>query len=184
MVSWFGTDLRAGNCQIVPGIENATTLTEPISWSVAGLSHANAYVVSQKDGRPAYGGTPSDQTVDCGHPRFDGARDQRDADTVHADGRAGGNTLPDPYGGSAQAVYPWRGRITCHPAAGPVWFSRQDGGGGGADRGVRRHGARRRILRLSGDTVVYSGPNEWSFRRMVLHQAYLAKAAGGGSMRS
>jgi hypothetical protein len=29
-----------------------------------------------------------------------------------------GNTLPNPYSGTGQAAYPWRGRITCHPAAG------------------------------------------------------------------
>ncbi len=29
-----------------------------------------------------------------------------------------GNGLPDPHGGAEQAVYPWRGRITCHPAPG------------------------------------------------------------------
>ncbi len=32
---------------------------------------------------------------------------------------------------------------------------------------------------LVGDQVVYSGPDEWSFRRMILHHANLAKAAGG-----
>ena len=32
---------------------------------------------------------------------------------------------------------------------------------------------------LSGESVVYSGPAEWSYWRMVLHQAWLAKAAGG-----
>src|SRR5262249_38193362 len=31
----------------------------------------------------------------------------------------------------------------------------------------------------SGTSVHYSGPDEWSYRRMVLHQAFLAKAAGG-----
>ncbi|MFK5151212.1 hypothetical protein ACI4CU_28065, partial [Klebsiella pneumoniae] len=29
-----------------------------------------------------------------------------------------GHTLPDPYGGAAQAIYPWRGRITLSKAAG------------------------------------------------------------------
>ena len=31
-----------------------------------------------------------------------------------------GNGLPDPYGGAEQAAFPWRGRITCHPGAGPA----------------------------------------------------------------
>ncbi len=29
-----------------------------------------------------------------------------------------GNGLSDPYGASEQAAYPWRGRLTCHPAPG------------------------------------------------------------------
>ncbi|MEL7303171.1 MAG: glycoside hydrolase/phage tail family protein, partial [Pseudomonadota bacterium] len=32
---------------------------------------------------------------------------------------------------------------------------------------------------LSGETVTYAGPEEWSYRRMILHYAHLAKAAGG-----
>ena len=65
-----------------------------------------------------------------------------------------------------------RGRAAGH--------GRQDGGGGDADRGVRRHGAAVATIAIDGDdAVVYSGPAEWSFRRMVLHQAWLAKAAGG-----
>ncbi|MCK9912632.1 hypothetical protein MXD81_25990, partial [Microbacteriaceae bacterium K1510] len=31
---------------------------------------------------------------------------------------AQGNALANPYGGSSQPSYPWRGRITVHPAAG------------------------------------------------------------------
>ena len=31
----------------------------------------------------------------------------------------------------------------------------------------------------SATTVVYSGPDEWSFRRLILHYAHLCKAAGG-----
>ena len=36
-------------------------------------------------------------------------------------------------------------------------------------------GTARPHFSLVGDTVLYSGPDEWSYRRMVLHQAYLAK---------
>ncbi|MEO1282332.1 MAG: glycoside hydrolase/phage tail family protein, partial [Pseudomonadota bacterium] len=39
--------------------------------------------------------------------------------------------------------------------------------------------AHRNQFHLSGQSVVYSGPSEWSYRRMVLHLAWLAKAAGG-----
>ena len=32
---------------------------------------------------------------------------------------------------------------------------------------------------IVGDTVVYAGPDEWSYRRLILHYAKLCKAAGG-----
>ena len=89
------------------------------------------------------------------------------------------NALPDPYGGAAQAAYPWRGSITLLAGAGRGGLARQDR----ALRPMRsqpssawRH---RRTSRSAGDTVVYSGPDEWSLSRMVLHYAWLCKAAGG-----
>ena len=51
VVSWFGTDLRAGNCQIKPGVEVATKTTSPLTWRVAGVTRSGAHVVSEKDGR-------------------------------------------------------------------------------------------------------------------------------------
>ncbi len=32
---------------------------------------------------------------------------------------------------------------------------------------------------VSGETVTYTGPNEWRYRRFILHYAHLCKAAGG-----
>ena len=37
IVGWFGTDLRAANCEIRPGVDSADKVTEPLIWSVAGL---------------------------------------------------------------------------------------------------------------------------------------------------
>jgi hypothetical protein len=37
-VAWFGTDLRAGNCQIVPKVETANKNTTPADWEVAGYT--------------------------------------------------------------------------------------------------------------------------------------------------
>lgn len=178
IVSWFGTDLRAGNCQIHPGVETADKTTAPLSWSVAGRTRGNAYVVSQREGKAAYGGTPSDQTV------IAAIRDLKDRGIgvtltpfVLMD-VADGNTLPNPYGGTGQPAYPWRGRITCHPAAGVA--GTVDKTAAAATQIAAFVGtATPAHFSLSGDTVVYTGPAEWSYRRMVLHQAYLAKAAGG-----
>ena len=178
VVSWFGTDLRAGVCQLKPGVDDIDKITSPLVWSVAGVTRQFAYVVSLKDGRPAYGGTPSDQTV------IQAIRDLN-ARGLHVTYNPfilmdvpAVNTLSDPYGGASQAAYPWRGRITCYPAAGQP---------GTVDKTAAAQTQLQAFMgtvtpahfSLSGDTVVYSGPVEWSYRRMILHQAYLAKAAGG-----
>ncbi|WP_236547502.1 glycoside hydrolase TIM-barrel-like domain-containing protein [Brevundimonas sp. G8] len=63
VVGWFGSDLRAGHCRVRPGVERRDKPTEPMSWSVAGVTRDEAYEVSRVDGAPAYGGTPSDESV-------------------------------------------------------------------------------------------------------------------------
>ena len=63
VIGWFGSDLRAGECRVRPGVERRDKLTEPTAWSVAGVAREDAYEVSQVDGAPAYGGTPSDESV-------------------------------------------------------------------------------------------------------------------------
>ncbi|MFN3837962.1 MAG: glycoside hydrolase TIM-barrel-like domain-containing protein [Brevundimonas sp.] len=63
VVGWFGGDLRAGECRVRPGVERRDKPTEPFAWSVAGVARDDAYVVSQVDGAPAYGGTPADDSV-------------------------------------------------------------------------------------------------------------------------
>lgn len=178
VVSWFGTDLRAGTCQIRPGVETSDAETEPQTWSVSGVQRAQAYVVSERDGRPAYGGTPSDQTViaairDLAQRGYDVTLTPFVLMDVPQD-----NVLPDPYGGAAQAAYPWRGRITCHPAPG-LPGSPDKTATAAAQIAAFAGTATPAHFSLDGDRVVYSGPQEWSYRRMVLHQAYLAKAAGG-----
>ena len=178
VVSWFGTDLRAGSCQIVPGIERHDKVTTPDVWSVAGLDRTAAYVVSRRDDRPAYGGTPSDATV-IAAIRDLAARGKRVTLTpfilmdVAAD-----NTLPNPYGGTSQPAYPWRGRITVAPAPGQP--GSPDKTAAAASQIATFVGTVTPAdFTLSGDAIVYSGPaTEWSYRRMVLHQAMLAKAAG------
>ncbi len=179
IVSWFGTDLRAGNCQIKPGVDRLDKVTEPQVWGVAGLSRLDAHVVSLKDGRPAYGGTPSDQTVVAAIQDLKA----RGLDVVLTPfilmDIPDGNTLPNPLDGSgAQPVYPWRGRITVNP--GPGRPGTADKTAAAASQIAAFVGtAAVGHFSLSGTTVVYAGPVEWSYRRMVLHQAYLAKAAGG-----
>lgn len=105
VVAWFGDDLRAGHCSIGSRVEASARTVQGTSWSVAGLSREAAQVVSQHDGGPAYGGTPSDAAVK--------------AAIADLKARGLGVTLypillmdiaaDNPMG---QPAYPWRGRIT------------------------------------------------------------------------
>ena len=171
VVTWFGTDLRAGECRVVPGVEVAARSGESRPWRVAGIGRSAAHVVSLHDGGPAYGGTPSDESV------VEAIRD------LAARGLKvtlyplmmmdipAGSGLPDPHGGAEQAAYPWRGRITCPPATDRTAAARTAveafcGAATAAD------------FTVSGDSVTWHGADE-GYRRMVLHCALLAKAAGG-----
>ncbi|GEP09594.1 baseplate multidomain protein megatron [Methylobacterium gnaphalii] len=117
VVSWFGSDLRAGHCKIAPRVDSLTKATIGDRWSVAGLTRLTAGMVSLVDGNPAYGGTPSD----AGLVRLVAELNRRGLGTVlypflMMDVPAG-NALPDPYRPTqSQPAFPWRGRITCDPA--------------------------------------------------------------------
>lgn len=178
VVSWFGTDLRAVSCRLLPGVETTDKETEPDNWSVAGVDRGEAYLVSRHDGRPAYGGTPSDASV------ISAIRDLRSRGLsvvlnpfilmdVAAD-----NALPDPYGSLRQSAYPWRGRITVHPAAGRVGSPDMTPAAASQIAVFMGTAAPAHFVIASG-AVSYSGPPEWSYRRMILHCAALAAASGG-----
>ena len=136
VATWFGTDLRAGSCQVVPKVETAHKQVRPEDWSVAGIARGEAAVVSTlPDGTPAYGGTPAD----AGLTRLVAELARRGLEVllypfVMMD-VAIGNTLPDPRApGGTQPPYPWRGHITCDPAPG---VSGSPDGTGAADAQVR-----------------------------------------------
>lgn len=179
VVSWFGTDLRAGHCQIRPGAELTMKDNAPFGWSVAGVGRGAAHMLSTHDGRPAYGGTPSDQTV---VQAISDLKSRGIAVTLTPFilmDIPEGNVLPDPYtGAAAQPAYPWRGRITLDPA--PNRAGTPDKTAAAAAQIASLVGtAARTDFALVGTSVVYSGPVEWTLRRQVLHYAWLAKAAGG-----
>ncbi len=145
----------------------------PVDWAVAGLTRATAQVVSSIDPAaldptglsnaapptglvPAFGGTPSDDTVvqAIGAMNGRGLRVQF-YPFVMMDIPAG-NGLPDPYGGAEQAAYPWRGRVTCFP--GPAQAGTADRTPAAADQ-------------VNAFFAAYAP--------MVLHYAGLCAAAGG-----
>lgn len=168
VVSWFGDDLRAGSCSIAPRVELALKPTAGAEWGVAGLGRGEARVVSQIEGRPAFGGTPSDDSVIAliRKLRRDHGLEVVLYPFIMMDVPAG-NGLPDPRtGASGQPAFPWRGRIT---AAGDV------AGAVAAFLGSVRPDD----FAESDGGITCRKPQEWSFRRLVLHCAALARAAGG-----
>src|SRR5690606_17298830 len=176
--------LRAGNCTIKPGVEVATKVTSPKVWTVNGVARANAHLVSRDaEDRPVYGGTPADFAV-AQAIREMKARGLRVTfyPFILMDVPSG-NTLPDPYSDNASAVdqptFPWRGRITCSPAAG--FAGTVDKTAAAATQVASFFGAATPAsFAVSGETVSWIGsPSDWGFRRMVLHYAHLCKAAGG-----
>ncbi len=179
VVSWFGTDLRAGQCQLVPGVEQADgKTTAPLEWSVAGADRAHAYPVSRRAGRPAYGGTPSDASVVEAIAELKRRGLAVTMNPFVLMDVAEGNALPNPYGGASQPAYPWRGRMTVHPAPGQP--GSPDKTAAAASQIASFVGtAAPSHFAVVGAGVIYSGPAEWSYRRMILHNAFLAKAAGG-----
>ncbi len=179
VVAWFGDDLRAPHCTIKPKVDSATKVTSGATWAVSGLTRATADVVSLVDDRPAYGGSPSDLSV---------VRAIADlkarwlkvtlAPFVLMDISAA-NALNDPYTGEAgQPAYPWRGRITCDPAPGEPGTPDKTAAAS-TDVAIFLGAAEPGDFSISGSGVAYSGPAEWSYRRLVLHYAHLATLAGG-----
>jgi hypothetical protein len=135
------------------------------------VTRSAARLVSQLGGRPAYGGTPDDKGV------------IEAISAMKAKGLAvmlhpfilmdipPANSLPSPDGAASQPAFPWRGRISV----------------GGADRTAAAASAVAAFFgtalpshfTAAHGAVTYSGPAEWSFRRMILHYAHLCALAGG-----
>ena len=178
VVSWFGTDLRCGSCEVVPGVESRDKVTIDQQWQVSGVLRHQAHQVSLIDERPAFGGTPSDASVLQAISELKSRGFRVVFYPFLLMDVPPGNSLSDPYGGSEQAVFPWRGRITCDPAPGQAE---------NPDKSIAVQGQVDSFFGNAGiadfaagaQTVNYSGPAEWSFRRMILHYAHLCQLAGG-----
>ncbi|MCB1332328.1 MAG: glycoside hydrolase/phage tail family protein [Roseivivax sp.] len=177
VVSWFGNDLRCGSCAIRPMVEQKD-IDGSMPWSVAGLTRSEAGVVAADNARPVYGGTPCDASVLEAIAALKAAgQDVMYYPFVLMDQQVG-NGLPDPWGGNEQAPFPWRGRITLNVAPGRAGST---DGTAAADAEVAAFfgTASASDFAVSGGSVAYSGPAEWSFRRFILHNAALCAAAGG-----
>lgn len=154
VVGWFGDDLRAGHCKIRPGVERRDKPTEPQAWSVAGLTRETAHLISASGGGPAYGGTPSDDSV----RQAIAALKARGLEVtlypfVFMDVPAQ-NDLPGLDGETGQPPYPWRGRLRG-----------RDGEAAAADV-----------------AAVFGGAGDWGLRRLALHYAALAAECGADGL--
>ncbi|MCP5085875.1 MAG: host specificity protein [Rhodobacteraceae bacterium] len=179
VVSWFGDNLRCGDCTLRPKVEQNQVDGVPIAWAVAGEDRQAAYQVSFLDGRPVFGGSPADVSVIEAIQKVH----EQDKDVVFypfilMDIQAG-NGLGDPWSGDPdQPVMPWRGRITTTEAPGQPGSS--DGTAAAASEVSAFMGTAQVIdFAIVNGQVAYSGPTEWSYRRFVLHYAFLCVAAGG-----
>ena len=154
VVGWFGDDLRAGHCAIRPGVERRDKPTAPLVWSVAGQSRAEAHLISGGPSGPAYGGTPSDETVRQAVLELKARGLEVTLYPFVFMDVAAGNGLPDPYGGAEQAAYPWRGRV-----------KGRDGAQATAD--------------VAG---MFGTAQGWGLRRLALHYAALAAETGADGL--
>ncbi|MEL6477588.1 MAG: glycoside hydrolase/phage tail family protein [Pseudomonadota bacterium] len=180
IISWFGNDLRCGNCLVEPRIEEAGRASRPEPWRVSGLTTSTAKTVALDDaGRPLFGGTPSDGSVIRAIQALQ-ARGQKVLlypfllMDIQED-----NTLTDPYTGTVgQPVIPWRGRITGAMAPGQPGTSDQTAAA--ASEVASFFGtASASDFSVGPDGVTYTGPEEFGWRRFILHIAALGAAAGG-----
>jgi hypothetical protein len=163
--AWFGDDLRCGDCNIRPGVEIAAKETRPLVWRAGGVTRAGAHVVSTVDGAPAFGGTPSDDSIV-----------QAIASLKERSLRVGLNpfVLMDipPGNPLGQPAFPWRGRISCDPpeadktASAATQVAAFFGAATSADFSV------------SGGAIACTA-SDWGYRRFILHHAHLAMLAGG-----
>ncbi len=174
VVTWFGDDLRAGHCTVRPKVTGNADQNLSQPWLVSGIGRADAAVVSSHDGRAAYGGTPSDRSVINAIAEIKARGLSVTLYPFIMMDVPADNALTDPHSGaSSQPPYPWRGRIGCAPA---------DDKTGAARTQIETFcgSAETSDFAAEHDTIAFAGdPDDFGYRRMVLHYAHLAAAAGG-----
>lgn len=177
VVPWYGTDLRVGNCTIEPCVDAKGKATTPHSWQVGTLNRDSARLVTQINNTAAYGGSPSDQSLLRGIAELKRRGFKVMLLPFIQMDVAPGNSLPNPYGGTGQPAFPWRGRITCNPAPGRS---------GSPDKSATittnvatfMGSATASSFSWAGSTLNCS-VSDWGYARFILHLAHIAARAGG-----
>lgn len=179
IASWFGDDLRCGSCTLKPKVEQKEHDSDDMPWLVSSLPRAGAELIERQDDRPIYGGTPADRSVVQSIQHLQGMGKAVMFYPFILMDQLAGNGLGDPWSDAAdQPELPWRGRITLSEApgrAGSVDGTAQAEAEVAAFFGTVSPSD----FNVDGTSIQYTGPNEWSYRRFVLHYAALCKAAGG-----
>ncbi|MFC7704991.1 glycoside hydrolase TIM-barrel-like domain-containing protein [Plastorhodobacter daqingensis] len=179
IASWFGDDLRCGQCRVRPKVEQTAIDGREMPWRVSGLTRETAQVIAGREGRPIYGGTPADASV-IQALRALKAQGQRAVfyPFLLMEQREG-NSLPDPWtGAEGQPALPWRGRITTAKAPGRTGTTDRTAAAA-AEVAAFFGSCQPGDFRIDGEQVIYTGPEDWGYRRFILHYAHLCKAAGG-----
>ena len=104
VVAWFGSDLRAGECRVVPKVDNAIKETFGATWSVAGACARGRAggVERRRPSRLRRHAVGSERARS--HRRVESARPQGDALSVPDDGHRRRTTRsPDPWTGAARS---------------------------------------------------------------------------------
>lgn len=180
VVSWVGDDLRCGSCQIQPKVEQRALDSSDMSWRVSGVTRSAAEVIARdEEDRVIYGGTPTDRSVvQAIRALHEAGQEVMFYPFILMDQMAG-NGLIDPWTGEPeQPALPWRGRITTSLAPG-IGGTTDGTAAAEAEVAAFFGTAQRSDFTASGGTVNYTGPAEFSFRRMILHYAHLCALAGG-----
>jgi hypothetical protein len=179
VVSWFGDDLRAGQFQVKPKVEDAAFDGDRMPWQAGGIARSQADQVVRLEGRPVYGGTPSDgSVVEALQAIRESGRQALFYPFVLMEQLAG-NGRTDPWTGAAdQPPLPWRGRITTERAPGRAGTTDRTAAAEAEVAAFFGAAAPGDFAEVNG-RIVYSGPQDWGYRRFILHYAHLCRSAGG-----
>ncbi|MEM6897387.1 MAG: glycoside hydrolase TIM-barrel-like domain-containing protein, partial [Pseudomonadota bacterium] len=180
IVSWFGDDLRCGQCRLDPRVERSNADPSKMPWEVSGIRRGDARLVPyDAEDRPLYGGTPTDRSVIEAIQALRAAGQEVMFYPFILMAQTEGNTLTDPYSGTpGQPALPWRGRITLSLAPG-VGGSPDQTAAAASEVSAFMGVTQPSDFRVSGSDVEYDGPPDEGYRRFILHYAHLCAVAGG-----
>ena len=106
VVSWFGDDLRCGECKLRPKVENADVDAAGMRWRSGGITRAQAQEVVKVNGAPVYGGTPADASVIEALRAITGSGRKAVFYAFILMEQLQGNGKPDPWTGAANQPKP------------------------------------------------------------------------------